>query len=272
MSAIVTDKFRIINASSFIDSIDNSSNSYYVFVGLSNPTTSGFGRDANWDTNTPNPTDNSDYLTHYGSTILFGKKITSANVRRVIRRIDWVSGQVYEIYRHDYSGINSAPVSGAIRLYDANYYVINSDYRVYVCIDNSSSGINPKGNASQIEPTFTDLEPVTLDDGYTWKYLYTISPSDIIKFDSTEYITVPNNWTTSTDSQIQAVRENGNSTLNENQIKKIYIQNQGNGYPSGTKSCNLVGDGSGGTVTVTNDSNGKITDTILTSGGKDYTY
>ena len=88
-----------------------------------------------------------------------------------------------------------SPLTNAARLYDANYYVINSDFRVYICIENGSSGTNPKGNVSQDEPTFTDLEPTragTSGDGYIWKYLFTVSPSDIIKFDSTEYITLPN--------------------------------------------------------------------------------
>ena len=274
MSAIVTDQFRILNASNFIDSVQNSSNSYYVFVGLSNPSPAsvGFGRYSNWDTNTPNPTDNFDYVNHYKSTVLFGKKITSANIRRVIKRVDWTSGQRYEMYRPDYSAVNPSPITGSLRLYDANYYVVNSDYRVYICIDNGSSGISTNGNASQIEPTFTDLEPSKSSDGYVWKYLYTISPSDIIKFDSTEYITVPNDWGTSTDSQITAIRENGNSDLNENQIKKVYIQNPGEGYSAGTLSCNLVGDGSGGTVSVTVDASTKITDVTVTSGGKNYTY
>ena len=272
MSAIVTDQFRILNASSFIDSVNDSSNSYYVFVGLANPTASGFGRNANWDTNTPNPTDNTDYLNHYKSTILFGKKITSANIRRVIRKISWTSGQRYEMYRPDYSSINLSPITKSLRLYDANYYVMNSDYRVYICIDNGSTGINTNGNASQIEPTFTDLEPSKSSDGYVWKYLYTVSPSDVIKFDSTEYITVPNDWETSTDAQISAVRDNGNSEVNENQIKKVYIQNEGLGYSAGTFSKNLVGDGSGGTVSVTVDTSTKITDVTVTSGGKNYTY
>ncbi|MGV2389700.1 MAG UNVERIFIED_CONTAM: hypothetical protein LVR29_19890 [Microcystis novacekii LVE1205-3] len=274
MSAFVTDQFRILNASTFIDEVQKSANSYYVFVGLSNPTTSGFGRDANWNSTPPNPIDNIDYSNHYESTALFGKKITSANIRRVVRKINWVSGQRYEMYRPDYSILSPSPITGAMRLYDANYYVINSDYRVYICVDNGSTGINTTGNASQVEPTFTDLEPSKLSDGYTWKYLYTTSPSDIVKFDTTEYITIPNNWQTSTDSQIVAVRENGDSTLNENQIKKVYVKNGGVGYSlQNGQSCNLVGDGSGGRVSIQIDSTqGKITDAVVTSGGKNYTY
>ena len=273
MPAIVTDKLRILNATSFVNSVNDESNSFYVFVGLSNPATSGFGRSATWDSNTPNPTDNTDYLNHYKSTILFGKKVTTGNIKRVVRKINWQSGRQYEMYRPDYSSINPSPTTGSMRLYDADYYVINSEFKVYICIDNGSSGIKTTGNASQVEPTFTDLEPTKLNDGYTWKYLFSVSPSDIIKFDSTEYITLPNDWDTTTDAGVSAVRQNGNSVLNENQIKKVYIENRGSGYtiPSGT-SANVVGDGSGGAVSLEVDNSGRITNVIVTSGGKNYTY
>ena len=57
-----------------------------------------------------------------------------------------------------------------------------------------------------------------------------VNPSDIIKFDSTDFIALPNNWSTSTDAQIQAVRENGDSDINNNQIKTVYIADQGDDY------------------------------------------
>jgi len=75
MAAIVTDQFRILNASNFIDSVVDSSNSYYVFLGLDNPTQVGFGRTTNWNTDVPNPTDNFEYSSHYRDTSLFGKKL-----------------------------------------------------------------------------------------------------------------------------------------------------------------------------------------------------
>ena len=199
MPAIVTDQFRILNANNFVESVENTNNSYYIFLGLSNPKGSpaglvGYGRTDDWNTSakTPSPVDSFSYLNHAGDTMMFGKKISSANIRRIIRRVDWVSGSRYEIYRDDYSASNPSPVTSANRLYDANYYVLNSDFKVYVCIDNGSSGENVLGNISQDEPTFTDLEPSKAGnsgDGYVWKYLFTVSPSDIIKFDSTEYIT-----------------------------------------------------------------------------------
>ena len=275
MAAIVTDQFRILNASNFVDNVTDSNNSYYVFVGLSNPTTSGFGRATDFNTDTPSPTDNVNYMNFVGDNMSFGKKVTSDNVRRLVRKISWARGTKYEMYRHDYSLTNRSPITGSTRLYDANYYVMNTDYKVYICIDNGSSGISTTGNASLDEPTFTDLEPSkagTSGDGYLWKYLFTVSPSDIIKFDSTDFISVSNSWSSSTDSQIAAVRDNGDSDVNNNQIKKVYIDNQGVGYANGTgQEVAILGDGSGGKVVV-DVVNGKVTNAVVSAGGKGYTY
>ena len=274
MAAIVTDQFRILNASNFVDNVTDSNNSYYVFVGLSNPTTSGFGRKTDFNTDTPSPTDNINYMNFVGDNMSFGKKVTSDNVRRLVRKISWSRGTKYEMYRHDYNLNNTSPITGSARLYDSNYYVMNSDFKVYICIDNGSSGINTTGNSSLDEPTFTDLEPSkagTSGDGYLWKYLFTVSPSDIIKFDSTDFISVSNDWSTSTDSQIVAVRDNGDSDINNNQIKKVYIENQGTGYSNGTgQEVNILGDGTGGVVVDV--VNGKITNAVVSAGGKGYTY
>ena len=279
MSAIVTDQFRILNANNFVESVENTNNSYYVFVGLANPTGAGslvgYGRSANWNSNTPSPIDSFSYRSHTSDTMMFGKKVTSANIRRIIRRVDWTAGNRYEIYRDDYSAQNQSPLTAANRLYDANYYVLNSDFKVYICIDNGSTGTNPLGNVSQDEPTFTDLEPSKAGnsgDGFVWKYLFTVSPSDIIKFDSTEFITVPNNWSTSTDSQIRAVRENGDSNVNENQIKHVYIEKAGNNYANGLgQEVDIIGDGIGAKARV-DVVNGAITDVTVSAGGKGYTY
>ena len=181
------------------------------------------------------------------------------------------------MYRHDYSLKNPSPVTSSSRLYDSSYYVMNQNFDVYICIDNGSSGISTTGNASQDEPLFTDLEPSRAGesgDGYIWKYLFTVPPSDIIKFDSTEYISVPSNWPTATTTQIQSVRENGDSTVNNNQIRKVYIDKQGFGYTQNQSGVevDIIGDGTGAKVVIDTDSEGKITKTNVSSGGQGYTY
>ena len=121
MSAIITDQFRILNANNFVESVENTNNSYYVFIGLPNPAGTGslvgYGRSSDWNTSTPAPTDSFGYRKHTGDTMMFGKKISSANIRRIIRRVDWVAGSRYEIYRDDYSVENPSPLTQANRLY-----------------------------------------------------------------------------------------------------------------------------------------------------------
>ena len=288
MSAIVTDQFRIANANNFVESVLSADNNYYVFLGLSNPGTIsspvGFGRSTTWgeetNSNPPSPIDNQQYLSHYRNTALFGKKLTSSNIRRVIKKVNWTVNTRYDMYRHDYSVGNLTPISQSARLYDSNYYVVNSDFKVYICIYNGSHGsiggtVNLTGNTSQDEPTFTDLEVSaagTSGDEYLWKYLFTISPSDIIKFDSTEYIVLPSDWSTSNDFQIQSIRDSGDSTINNNQIKYVYIEDGGGDglYRSGT--YNIKGDGSGAKVNIEVDTSGTIIKTTVVSGGSGYTF
>ena len=272
MAAFVTDQFRILNANSFVESIND--NSYYAFLGLSNPTTPnpGFGRTSDWNTSiNNNPIDNFQYLSHYRDTSLFGKKITSENVRRVVKRVDWISNTSYDMYRHDYSEYTETPSSKVFNLYNSNYYVITDEFKVYICLENGTSGKNPTNvPRSLFKPVDTSIEPPTVgSDGYRWKYLFTISPSDIIKFDSTEYFIVPNNWENSLNNEIVRIRDGGNSDIQNNQIKKVYIESGGSGYVDTTAS--ILGDGSGGEVSITT-TNGEITSVVVTSGGKGYTY
>ena len=274
MPAIVTDQFRILNAGNFVDSITDDANSYYVFVGLSNATSTGQYKKSNWDDATPNPVDNFDYHGFISDNMSYGKRITSANVKRLAKRYNWTRGAKYEMYRHDYS-VDNKTSSGLNRLYDSKYYVMNSDYKVYICIDNGTTGLSPAPNASLDEPNFTDLEPSKAGsggDGYVWKYLFTVTPSDIIKFDSTDYISLPSNWSLSTDAQVTAVRNNGDSSVNDNQIKKVFIKNRGDGYSTGSHELNILGDGSGGKVVVDVDTNGYITNTVVSAGGKGYSF
>ena len=274
MAAIVTDQFRILNSKNFLDSVRDPSNSYYIFLSLPNPSQVGFGRTSTWDSSIPTPEDSFNYLDHIKDTILFGKRITSDNIRRLIRKVQWERNTIYEMYRHDYSVQNPSPKTNSYRLYDSNYYVINKDYRVYLCIDNGSKSTNRLGNPSQDEPSFVDLEPSRAGesgDGYVWKYLFTVSPSDIIKFDSIEYIPVPADWETSNDPDVKAVRTSGDSLINDNQIKKVYIENPGSGYNSSTETLDILGDGEGAKVIV-DVVGGKINDVLVANGGKNYTY
>lgn len=268
MSAIITNQFRILNSENLISGIaSTSSNSYYVFLGLPNPSQV----DSNWDTSTPSPVDNFDQYNNFWDTVIALKKLNDSDISKVIRKIIWTSGTTYDMYRHDYSANNPAPNSGGTNLYDANFYVVNSDYRVYICINNGTDPENTSGKPSIDEPLFVDLEPRSAGvsgDGYVWKYLFTIKPSELIKFDSTSYMPVPRNWSSNTN--VAAVRDN---TLVSEQIKTALITNRGQGYtPNTYNSVPIKGNGVGALCSVVVGADQKVSSISITNGGSGYTY
>ena len=268
MAAIITDQIRILNAKNFVAGVTSTANAYYSFIGLPNPT----DVQSDWDSDPPSPKDNFEEEDSYWDTMVALKKINSSDARRVVPRRKWTSGTTYDMYRNDYSRTNTAAVSGATNLYAATYFVVNSDYRVYECLRNGVDPDNPNGRPSLDEPTFTDLEPRSggsSGDGYLWKYLYTIEPSDIVKFESTDYIPVPSDWETSTDNS--AVRANAV----DGSIKVVTISNRGVGIGTADAVYTKVpikGNGSGAECTITIDSSSQVSDVTVSSQGSGYTY
>ena len=271
MAAIITDQLRILNAKDFIASVASTSNSFYSFVGLPNPT----DVDASWDSSPPDPRDSFNEENNYWDTMIALKKIDADDVKQVIRKVTWKSGTTYDMYRNDIKAENPSKPSNAVSLYEANYYVMNSDYRVYICLQNGSNPENPSGRASLDEPTFTDLEPReagTSGDGYVWKYLYTIKPGDIVKFDSTNFMPVPKDWTTTTDANISAVRNNSSTS---GQLKIVTITNRGVGLGTANRTYTQVpikGDGNGAECTVAINNNSKVESVTISKGGSGYTF
>ena len=269
MSAIITDQLRILNAKNFVSTATSSSNSYYSFVGLPNAT----NYSSTWDANPPSPKDSFDQEDDYWDTMIALKKITSADVRRVVSKHTWTSGITYDMYRGDISRTNTAKPSGATNLYSAKYFIVNEDYKVYICLQNGTDPENTSGRPSLDQPTFTDLEPKSAGDsgdGYVWKYLYTIKPSDIAKFDSTNFMPVPTDWETSSDNA--AVRDNASSS---GQLKIATVINRGAGIGTANRTYTgvpVAGDGSGAEATIVINNDAKVESINIAKGGSGYTY
>jgi hypothetical protein len=269
MSAIITDQLRILNAKNFVSAATSTTNNYYTFVGLTNAT----DYDSNWDSLPPAPKDNFDQENEYWDTMIALKKITSGDVRQVVRKNIWKTGTTYDMYSNDISRTNLAIPSNSTSLYSSNFYVVNSDFRVYICLYNGIDPENPSGRPSLDEPRFTDLEPRPAgdsEDGYIWKYLYTIKPSELIKFDSTNFIPVPIDWETNSD--YAPIRDNA---INGGQIKIIRVLDRGIGIGTANRTYTNVpiyGDGSGAECTIVVNSDSVVESAIVTSGGSGYTY
>ena len=266
MSAIITDQIRILNAKNFISNVGVSA--YYSFIALPNPS----DYQSDWDVNPPSPKDNFDQENDYWDTMVALKKINSSDVRQVITKKFWSSGTIYDYYRHDYSRSNPAKISGATNLYSSTYYVINQDYQVYICLQNGTNPDTPNGRPSLDEPMFTDLEPRSAGssgDGYVWKYLYTINPSEVIKFETSDFIPVPADWASSTANV--AVRNNAV----DGSIKIVIITNRGVGLGTANITYTRVpikGDGTGAECTISIDNDSRVDSITVSNQGSGYTY
>ena len=156
MAAIITDQLRILNAKNFVSGVQTSTNSYYTFIGLPNPT----DYLSTWNNDPPSPKDSLDQSNDYWDTMIALKKISSTDITQVVKKNTWRSGNLYDMWRNDITRSNPSQPSGSFNIYSSNYYVINSDYRVYCCLNNNALPENDfKGSPSLDEPLFTDLEP-----------------------------------------------------------------------------------------------------------------
>ena len=149
---------------------------------------------------------NINFISDWG--MLFGKKISNTDIISVISNIPWVSNTVYTSYDNTIDIINSA---------NPEFYVITSPtvgggYNIYKCIDNAN------GAPSTIPPSLIQQNSFTTLDGYTWRYLTTISSESYLKFATASYVPIyPNTAISST-----AYKNSG--------IEKVVIVNGGNGY------------------------------------------
>ncbi len=224
--ALVTDNFRIYAAESFRNTL-TATNKVYMFV----------GRSKSWGSSdvppTGEPIDSFEYArTSYGDSVAF-KRVDISDTALVIPRVDWVDptkttggvGRTYSMYKPDYAPTKTT-ANGSSRLYDSNFYVMNSDFNVYKCLYNGQDPTYPRGRPSLVEPTGTSTTIIETSDSpgvysYRWKYLYTIDADNILKFVTSEFIPVLTN------SLVQ-------SAANAGSVDTVVIENAGSGYNNGT--------------------------------------
>ena len=266
MAAIITEKFRLHNAKEFKQSATESGNAMYMFI----------GRPLSWsdDSNPPTPVDslNDEYDAYANMTAL--KKVSSTDVSHAIIRRDWTSGTVYDEYRHNYTSSNTAN-SGASTLWASTFYVVTSDYNVYKVISNNN------GANSTVMPSGTSTNILTTGDGYKWKYMYTISASDVIKFVTSDFVPVKTigakaavegdvgglGSAATDDSSTQWDVENG---AVDGSIEHARVTAGGSSYGSdGNYNVAISGDGASGQLQVTV-SSGAITAVTVNAVGSGY--
>ncbi len=266
MAAIITEKFRLHNAKEFKQSATESGNAMYMFI----------GRPLSWtdDNNPPTPVDSlNDEYDAYANMVAL-KKVSSTDVSHAIIRRDWTGNTVYDEYRHNYTSSNTAS-SGASTLWASTFYVVTSDYNVYKVISNNG------GAQSTVMPTGTSTSILTTADGYKWKYMYSISASDVIKFVTSDFIPVKTigakaavdgdvgglGSAADDDNSAQWDVENG---AVDGTIEHARVTAGGSSYGSdGDYNVAISGDGASGQLQVTV-SSGAITAVTVNAAGSGY--
>lgn len=235
MAQIITENFRVFNATQFVEYVADTNN-LYLFI----------GRPQSWDNEPTAPTPvNVPYQdTLYWSDTVALKRIIPNDFKQVVSRHNWSAGTVYSQYDNSSSTI-----------YQSSFYVLTQDNNVYKCISNNF------GAASSIKPTGTSINVITTSDGYQWKYLYSLSDTDLLKFLTGDFMPVNLNYDVT-------------STAIKGTIDNAVVVNAGNAYTTNSNiTVSVLGDGTGaivGSILIT--SANTIDRIILDAPGSNYTF
>lgn len=237
--------FRYSNAKEFVDRISSNAEdeNLYLFFGKTDP----------WvDENVPDDSKISDSNVIKAWDSMSGlKKVLANDIFLSVRKINWFYNEVYDEY------------SDKKDLRELDYYVLTSENNIYKCISNNN------GVPSTIMPTHITDDIIEEDDGYKWKYMCSVPASLLIKFSINEYIPLPKNVLTQT------------QTVYGRSFDHLDIDTTGIGYPANKSLLNgneipvfISGNGSqedSATATI-NTVNGIITSVILLNSGSNYAY
>lgn len=109
--------------------------------------------------------------------VIFGNKVTQSDIRYMFDINAWNSGTIYDAYddREDISALNMyvTVLDGTIN---------EGSYKVYKCLGNNG------GTASTAAPSTSDVDAVyeiQSDDGYIWKYMFSVPPAEYITYATT---------------------------------------------------------------------------------------
>lgn len=165
-----------------ITNITSNTSHYYAFA--ANPI----------DITTPATINSDDYNNTFINNwqMIFGKRLSPTDVLPVIKNNLWTYNSIYD--RYD----NTTDI-----LMNDNFYVISSGgisggaYHVYKCIDNANGAFSTVDPASIGTPTVATTFKTILD-GYSWRYICSISNSRYNRYATNNYVPIYANTSIST--------------------------------------------------------------------------
>lgn len=204
MSTNIYHKFRTFIADQIFESVSEPANTaYYIVLGKTTPWAN--------DNSPPSPNTFTHFSDHmFNKEFVSGKKVDENDISYVVDRYNWVANTLYQQYDHEVSTLYTT---------NNNFYALTSDLNVYKCLFNNNNA------RSTVRPTGVSLTPFTTGDGYTWKYLYSITSGEAEKFLSRSFMPVKylktDNDSIQYDVQTQAI---------DGALQVIEVTNSGSDY------------------------------------------
>jgi hypothetical protein len=256
MTAIVTNRFRVVNAENFKRDITDTDNSVYVFIGKSDPWSDAV-TDLT-DAEAPTPVDTQKEIAEAYTNMMAAKKTVASGISHVVPRYNWTSGNAYVAWndRDD-------------DMYTKQFYVITDENQIYKCLKAGPG-------ASLVKPTGQDFNPISLGDGYIWKFMHVPTINEGVSFLTNFYMPIKTvvlpaggyGDLSATDKTAYDNQTDSAANLN-GKIYNAIITSGGSGYTS-APSVQIVGDGTGATATATVIA-GVVTAINITNAGSGYT-
>ena len=209
MPAIITSALRKQIARDFFNGFTAGSSLYYISI----------GRSQIWDSSdtAPIPVDTPSTIQDVRDNMQAVKKVEGTSL--VVPRYNWTSGTVYNQYDDTVQGIPTP-----------SHYVKTDNNQVFICYETGRDS-NGTIQASTVEPTYSNLHPFRLSDGYVWKFLYTISAERSNNFMAANFMPVRKISLIDSNSTGQETRQKEVQDASQaGEIVNITLTDGGTGY------------------------------------------
>lgn len=217
----------------------------------------------------PAVSDSYPYELETRKNMVYAKYIDSNDVAVVVNRVNWQPGTVYDMY-DDYTA-DAPSYTGATSTDTAMFYVITDEYNVYKCLFNNNN------SSSTSKPVSTSTEAVLMDDGYIWKFMYTVPLYLRNKFLTTNYMPVltalTNQFYSNGSITGFTIESRGSKYIKSLwKVKRVTILSGGINYTGSTITFDAPPSGGvRATGSITGyDSNGGVTTITITNAGSGY--
>lgn len=249
MTAAYSKDLELFVAKQFIESVSEPQGvNVYATIGRCYP----------WNTETAPDAANTSLSNYYEvwSNMIGGKKITGNDMRHCIPRHNWESG--ISFYQFD-DLIDSRTLTSNT----TNFYVVTDEWNVYKCLSNNNNSVCTVKPTSTLTSSYFEAS-----DGYIWKFMYSISSEERLRFVTQDYI--PVKTLTINDGSLQwQVQDNAEIGA----IHRIAISNTGSGYIANDAYVIIRGDGtSANGYPVRNTVSNTISSIVMDNIGTGYSY